>query len=618
MIQLVINGKTVTAEEGQTVLEAARAAGFSIPTLCHHESLPPYGACRFCMVEVTQHGRTRLHTSCTLPAADGMVIQTHTERVMRIRRMLVELMLARCPESPLLHDLANELGVGHCRFDRLRGEKSPCRLCQACKIVEEMRLRPPDGVPSTFVGRSGCILCGMCVRLCDDVMKIGALSFEGRGAGRRVTTPFGTPSDFCITCGACSAICPTGAIELYRIRPNPPVPIPAEFDEGLSNRKPIYLSFPQAVPRVPVIDRDTCVNFQTDGCKVCEDNCERQAIDHSARDEVKEINVGSIVVATGYQIFDASRLPHFGYGRFPNVFNALEVERLINASGPTGGQIVLRDGRRPATVGIVHCVGSRDEHTNRWCSRVCCLYSLKLAHLIRERTGAEIYNFYIDIRTPGKSMEEFYNRIAEEGVHLIRGKVADVYPDPAGGATGRLIVQAEDTLLRRVLRVPVDMVVLSVGLQPRDDAAALRRLLNISCSSEGFYMERHPKLAPVNTATDGIFVAGCCQGPKDIPDTVAQAGAAAAEALALISAGSIELEPNTAHVDEEHCSGCKSCIPLCPYSAIVFNEEKRKAFIEEALCKGCGTCAAGCPSGSIRQNLFEDDQLFEEITALLT
>jgi heterodisulfide reductase subunit A len=245
------------------------------------------------------------------------------------------------------------------------------------------------------------------------------------------------------------------------------------------------------------------------------------------------------------------------------------------------------------------------------------LYSLKLAHLIKEHSGAEVYNFYIDMRTPGKSMEEFYNRIAEEGMHLIRGKVADVYPDPAEGADGRLILQAEDTLLNRIRKVPVDMVVLAVGLEPRADAQDVRRMFNISCASEGFFLERHPKLAPVNTFTDGIFLAGCCQGPKDIPDTVAQAGAAAAEAMALIDKGHVEQEPNTAFIVEEDCSGCKSCIPLCPYTAISFDETKQKAVINEALCKGCGTCVASCPSGSIQQNLFEDEAIFSEIEGVL-
>jgi heterodisulfide reductase subunit A len=268
-------------------------------------------------------------------------------------------------------------------------------------------------------------------------------------------------------------------------------------------------------------------------------------------------------------------------------------------------------------VGIVHCIGSRDENTNKWCSRVCCLYSLKLAHLIKEHTHAEVYNFYIDMRTPGKSMEEFYNRIAGEGVHIVRGKVADVSPDPDDPEGNRLLLHAEDTLLGRVLKFPVDMLVLAVGVEPQADAQDVRRMLNMSCGTEGFFLERHPKLAPVSTFTDGVFLAGCCQGPKDIPDTVAQAGAAAAEAYSLICRGHIEQEPNTAYIREEDCSGCKSCIPLCPYTAISFVAATKKATINEALCKGCGTCVASCPSGSIVQNLFEDDEIYSEIEGIL-
>jgi heterodisulfide reductase subunit A len=392
-----------------------------------------------------------------------------------------------------------------------------------------------------------------------------------------------------------------------------------EFNLGLGKRKPVFLPFPQAIPPVVLIDPETCIELKTGKCKkTCVEACgDRKAIDFKQKEELREITVGTIIVATGFQIFDAKRTPYYGYGIYPNVYNALEVERLVNASGPTGGEIVLRNGQVPKKVAIIHCVGSRDENSNRWCSRVCCLYSLKLAHLIHEHTQAEIYNFYIDIRTPGKSMEEFYCRVAEEGINLIRGRVADVYPDPSDGATGRLIVQAEDTMLDCIMKVPVDMVVLSVGLEPHPDTEKIRRLFNMSCSSEGWFLERHPKLAPVSTFTDGIFLAGCCQGPKDIPDSVAQAGAAAAEAFSLIDKGNIELEPNTAFVVEAECSGCKSCIPLCPYTAISLLADKKKAYINEALCKGCGTCVAACPSGSIVQNLFEDAEIFNEIDGLL-
>ncbi len=417
--------------------------------------------------------------------------------------------------------------------------------------------------------------------------------------------------DVCVGCLECIEAC------VYKRAKTPD-----EFNLGLGKRKPVYIPFPQAVPQLVVVDPEACVQLKTGKCKMtCVEACgERGAFDFEQPETVEEIEVGTIVLATGFDTFDPRRIPYYGYGVYPGVYTALEVERLVCASGPTGGEVVLRDGRKPEKIGIIHCVGSRDEHAHRYCSRVCCMVSLKLAHLLKEKTGAEVYNFYIDIRAPGKGMEEFYNRVAEEGTHMIRGKVADVYPEgdaSEGNGSGRVILRVEDTLLGRVRQIPVDMVVLAVGLEACADAEEVRRTFNVTCSTEGFFLERHPKLAPVNTFSDGIFLAGCCQGPKDIPDTVAQAGAAAAEALALIDAGAVELEPNTAAVREEDCSGCKTCIPLCPYNAISFLQEEGRAEINEVLCKGCGACVAACPSGSIGQNLFEDAMIFDEIEGVL-
>jgi heterodisulfide reductase subunit A len=352
-------------------------------------------------------------------------------------------------------------------------------------------------------------------------------------------------------------------------------------------------------------------------CLLCDEACEPKALLHDQEEERIDVEVGTILIATGFKAFDPSGLANFGYGVYPNVYTSLEAERLLNSSGPTGGEVVLRDGRSPKSVGILHCIGSRDEKTNPHCSRVCCMYSLKLAHLIKERTGAEVYNFYIDMRTPGKGFEEFYQKILEEGVHFIRGKVAEITDHAIDEAEeGKLVLRAEDTLSGVVRRIPVDMAVLSVGLEPQADSTDVSTLFKITCASGGFFMERHPKLAPVETFTDGIFLAGACQGPKDIPDVVAQAYGAAAQALALIDKGEVELEPNTAYITEELCSGCKTCIPLCPYTAISFDEEKAKAVINEALCKGCGACVAACPSGSIGHNLFEVSHILAEIRAL--
>jgi len=392
-----------------------------------------------------------------------------------------------------------------------------------------------------------------------------------------------------------------------------------EFNQGLSMRKPIYIPFPQATPLVAVIDPESCIQFKTGKCKqTCIESCERNAINFDQKEEIKEVEVGAIILATGFKTFDAARIARYGYGKYPNVYSSLEVERMVNAAGPTGGEVRLQNGEKPKAVGIVHCVGSRDDKTNKWCSRVCCMYSLKLAHLLHERTGAEIYNFYIDMRTPGKGYEEFYERLNQENTHFIRGRVAEISDwAMTPEEEGKLVIRAEDTLVGIVRRVPVDMVVLSVGLEPQADADDVRRMFNISCGQEGWFLERHPKLAPVSTFTDGVFLAGACQGPKDIPDCVAQAGAAAAEALALIDAGKVDLEPNTAFVTEDFCSGCKTCLGLCPYSAINFDGEKKVAVVNGALCKGCGTCVAACPSGALQQNLFTDDQIFHEIKGVV-
>ncbi|MDD5658123.1 MAG: CoB--CoM heterodisulfide reductase iron-sulfur subunit A family protein, partial [Elusimicrobia bacterium] len=387
---------------------------------------------------------------------------------------------------------------------------------------------------------------------------------EGYVGNYKVTVkrkPRYVKEDLCVGCMECIDACVFKEAKF-----------PDKFNQGLGKRKPVYIDFPQATPKVVLIDPETCIGIKTGKCKkTCAAACDRNAIDFSQKEELKELQVGAIVVATGFQTYDAKKDPHYGYGRYPGVFTALEVERLVNASGPTTGEVVLRDGRRPKAVGIIHCVGSRDEKTHKWCSRVCCMYSLKLAHLIKEHSGAEVYNFYIDMRAPGKGYEEFYDKLLSEGVHFIRGRVSEVSDwAMAPEEEGKLVLRVEDTLAGFVRRVPVDMVVLATGLEPKSDAGEVRRIFNIGCGQEGFFQERHPKLAPVNTFTDGVFIAGAAQGPRDIPDTVAQAGAAAAEALALVDAGHVELEPNTSHVIEEECSGCKSCVPLCPYSAITF------------------------------------------------
>jgi len=381
---------------------------------------------------------------------------------------------------------------------------------------------------------------------------------------------------------------------------------PDEFNVGLGKRKPIYIPFPQATPLVACIDPNTCIQLKTGKCKMtCVSACPKDCIDFEQKERIEELKVGSIILTTGFEPFDPKGTPQYGYGKYPNVFTSVEVERLVNASGPTGGEVRLRDGSTPKSVAIIHCVGSRDTKTNKWCSRVCCMYSLKLAHLIRERTGAEIYNFYIDMRTPGKMYDEFYDRLLKEGVHFVRGRPAEITDWAMSPAEeGKLVVLAEDTLIGVARRVPVDMVVLSVGLQPHSDAKDLRKLFNITCSDGGWFAERNVKTEPVSTFIDGIFMAGACQGPKDIPDSVAQAGAAAAAVIALIDKGYVELGSNTAFVEDEMCDACGTCINLCPCRAISMNLDRNVAEVNEALCKSCGLCVPACPNGAIQQHLF--------------
>lgn len=429
---------------------------------------------------------------------------------------------------------------------------------------------------------------------------VGNFTVTVRKKARKVNT------DLCTGCGICQEKCPKKVIDEV-------------YEAGLGYRKAIYTPFPQAVPKFPVIDMANCIYYEKGTCKACEKFCPTGAIDFNQQDEILTLQVGNIVLATGYDIFDARRASNYGYGRLANVFTSLEMERMCNAAGPTGGKIVLRDGKTvPKTVGIIHCVGSRDRNFNNYCSVICCMQSLKFAHLIKERTGATVYNFYIDMRTPFKDYDEFYQRVLEEGTLFVRGKVAEV-TDAARlpGEEGKLIIQVEDTLIGKQRRIPVDMVILSVGLEPRRDAKEVARKFGIACSANGWFTERHPKLDPVATMTEGIFIVGCAQGPKDIPASVAQGAAAAARVLGKIRQKEITLEPIRASIDESKCSGCRICNGLCPFNAILFHEDRMVSEINPALCQGCGTCVAACPAGAISGTGFSNEQILAQIEGLL-
>ncbi len=413
--------------------------------------------------------------------------------------------------------------------------------------------------------------------------------------------------ELCTGCGICVEKCPKKVVD-------------EEFEVGLGTRKAIYTPFPQAVPKYPVIDTENCTYFIRGKCKACQIFCPTEAIDFEQEDEMVTFEVGNIILATGYQLFDVSRMPRYGYGRLANVFTSLEFERMVNAAGPTSGKIVLRDMEtEPKSVAIVHCVGSRDQNYHEYCSKVCCMYSLKFAHLVHERLpDAEVYNFYIDIRTPGKGYEEFYHRLLEEETNFIRGRVAEISDVPrTPGEEGKLVIQAEDTLLMIQRRVPVDMVILSPAMEAYGDSREVSQLFKMGCDFEGFFIERHPKLDPVATMTEGIFIAGACQGPKDIPDSVAQGAAAAARVASLIARGTVMMEPVRASIDEEKCCGCRLCNELCPYNAIEFHEDRKVSEVITALCQGCGACVATCPSEAISGAHFTNNQVMSEIEGVL-
>jgi heterodisulfide reductase subunit A len=408
----------------------------------------------------------------------------------------------------------------------------------------------------------------------------------------------------CNGCGDCEPVCPV-------IKPNP-------FEMGMKPRKAIYIYHPQVVPLLYTVDFDTCIK-----CGLCVTACgEKKAIDLEMKDELIKLKVGTAVLALGFDIFPVEKKREWGYQQFENVVTSLEFERLICASGPTGGHLIRpSDGQTPKKVAFVLCAGSRDNTGigKPYCSRFCCMYSLKHAHQIIEKIPGVIpYILYMDIRSFGKMYEEFYYRIQDEGAKFIRGRVANILEDKE---SKNLHVYAEDTMLNRPIDLEVDMVVLAAAVQPAWDTDRTRKLFGVSCSQDGWLLEAHPKLNPCGTTTAGVFVAGVCQGPKDIPDTVAQAEGAASAASIPIHIGKVELEPYFAQCIEEKCAGCGMCVNLCPYSALSLIDKEgggKVMQVTEAKCKGCGTCGGFCPGGAIWMQHFATPQVVAQIDAFLT
>jgi heterodisulfide reductase subunit A len=413
----------------------------------------------------------------------------------------------------------------------------------------------------------------------------------------------------CTGCGACWNKCP--------------VKVPSEFDMNLGKRTAIYVPFPQAVPNVPVIDRENCLYFKTKKCGICKKICPFGAIDYEMQDEIIEEKFGAIIVATGFTQFDHSVYGEYGYGKYKDVITGLHFERMANSSGPTGGKIVRpSDGKEAKDVVFIQCVGSRDEQKGMpYCSRLCCMYTAKHALLLKEHNkDAQAYVFYIDIRAAGKNYEEFVKKVQDEyGAVYLRGRVSRLFEKG-----GKLIVRGADTLSGAQIEIKADLVVLATGLIAQTDAAKLAQMLHIPYDQNNLYTEAHPKLAPVETITSGVFLTGACQSPKDIPDTVATASAASVKAIGLLIQDMLEREPLIAKVDKNLCSGCQACIKACPFNAIEVKEiedraQRRNRIVAEVIegvCTGCGNCTAVCRMSAIDLEGFSNRQIMEEITAL--
>ncbi|MBI5788496.1 MAG: CoB--CoM heterodisulfide reductase iron-sulfur subunit A family protein [Candidatus Schekmanbacteria bacterium] len=416
----------------------------------------------------------------------------------------------------------------------------------------------------------------------------------------------------CTGCGACTLKCPIKA--------------PSEFNLGLDSRGAIYIPFPQAVPHIPVIDKTICPMVLKGKCGLCQKMCPTQAIDYKQEDTLIEESFGAIIVATGYELVDWKKLyGEYGHGRYPNVISSMQYERLLSASGPTGGHVILpsdfkkphAEQREPKIIAFVACVGSRDEKVGRpYCSGVCCMYTAKYAMLTKEHIpAAEVYIFYMDLRAAGKSYEEFVRRAQEKyGARYIRGRVSKIYE-----RNGRMVIMSADTLLGKQVQLEADLVVLAAGVASSSGANQLAQKLNISHDQYGFFIESHPKLRPVEASTAGIFICGACQGPKDIPLSVAQASSAAAKVLGLISHEKLETSPLVAEVNINRCIGCFRCLEVCPFTAIEKQEMRGGAWVARvnpALCQGCGLCNATCLPGAISLNGFTDDQILSEVEAI--
>ena len=535
MITFKLNGKSVQGEEGQYVLQVAEKNGVDIPTLCHHKALEPAGLCRLCTVELFDGRRTRFVTACNYPIWEGMEIKTDTAAVHQGRKLIVEMLLARCPDVPVLKKMAKQYGIEEPRFEK---------------------------------GDDTCILCGLCTRTCEK-MGANAITLTGRGLDLKVDTPFHLQTDLCIACGACASVCPTGHITLEKIKQHhtrlEAEPTPSEYEMGLKGRKPVYVPYAQAVPNTPAIDRTKCIHFKTGGCKICYEFCGVDAIDYSMQDEIIELNVGSIILAPGFEPFDPSKFDSYSYSRFPNVITSMEMERILSASGPFSGHRVRpSDHREPQKIAWFQCVGSRDMNRcdNSYCSSVCCMYAIKEAVIAKEHAGDNLdcAIFFMDMRTHGKEFERFYENAREKhAVRFVRSRVHTIDPVGASGDLSVRYVTESGELKTETF----NMIVLSVGMQTSAEEVELAGRLGLKLTDSRFCQTG--SFDPVATSKEGIYVCGAFQGPKDIPQSVVDASAAAAAAGEILSAArntetkTPEIVPETNVINERPRIGVFVC-----------------------------------------------------------
>jgi heterodisulfide reductase subunit A len=497
VVKLTINGNTKEFPEGKTLLECIESTGLKVPTLCHHKALLPYGACRLCLVEVTQGTRKSIQASCTYPALEGLEVRTDTEEVIKTRKVMAELLMARCPESKAIKEIAAELGVTETRIAKKNDD---------------------------------CFLCGLCVRVCQSRMGINAISFSGRGSKRTVGPPFDALSDVCQTCGACVSICPTERIKLDQVSKHVAVPILDEYNEGLIQRSVAYISYPQAVPNKAAIDDRYCAHLLKGTCEICKEFCEADAIDHEQKETKIDLNVGAVILAPGFEMFDARIKEELGYDRYPNVVTSIEFERILSTTGPYLGEVLRpSDQSHPKRVGFIQCVGSRDCERD-YCSSVCCMYATKEAIIAKEHAGKDLECdiFFMDMRAYSKGFDEYYQQGKALGINYIRCRPPSIREIPA---TKNLLVEYLDEEDKKISR-EYDMVVLSVGMLPPQTAIDLADKFDIQLNEFNFCQTSMFK--PVESSREGVYVAGPFTEPKDIPETIMQASGASSKVLSLL------------------------------------------------------------------------------------